>query len=125
MNMNRHTQPFPCNHLRFTSFTMLLLLVSWVLPAQADTIELLQKNASIAYEKMMEARKSADALAKDAALAERKLATAKQKLAEAEQEAEAAKTRSERARMAAQQAANQWKQATDALAGEWGNSEVK
>lgn len=125
MKMNRHTQPFPCNHLRFTSFTMLLLLVSWVLPAQADTIELLQKNASIAYEKMMEARKSADALAKDAALAERKLATAKQKLAEAEQEAEAAKTRSERARMAAQQAANQWKQATDALAGEWGNSEVK
>lgn len=125
MKMNRHTQPFPRNHLRFTSFTMLLLLVSWVLPAQADTIELLQKNASIAYEKMMEARKSADALAKDAALAERKLATAKQKLAEAEQEAEAAKTRSERARMAAQQAANQWKQATDALAGEWGNSEVK
>ena len=125
MNMNRHTQPFPCNRLRFTSFTMLLLLVSWVLPAQADTIELLQKNASIAYEKMMEARKSADALAKDAALAERKLATAKQKLAEAEQEAEAAKTRSERARMAAQQAANQWKQATDALASEWGNSEVK
>ncbi|MBX9895083.1 MAG: hypothetical protein K2Y09_07885 [Nitrosomonas sp.] len=123
--MNRHTQPFPFNRLRFTSFTMLLLLVSWVLSAQADTIELLQKNASIAYEKMMEARKSADALAKDAALAERKLATAKQKLAEAEQEAEAAKTRSERARMAAQQAANQWKQATDALASEWGNSEVK
>ena len=125
MKMNHHTQPFPCNRLRFTSFTMLLLLVSWVLSAQADTIELLQKNASIAYEKMMEARKSADALAKDAALAERKLATAKQKLAEAEQEAEAAKTRSERARMAAQQAANQWKQATDALASEWGNSEVK
>lgn len=125
MKMNRHTQPFPFNRLRFTSFTMLLLLVSWVLSAQADTIELLQKNASIAYEKMMEARKSADALTKDAALAERKLATAKQKLAEAEQEAKAAKTRSERARMAAQQAANQWKQATDALASEWGNSEVK
>lgn len=125
MNMNRHTQPSPRNHFRHTGCTLLLLLSAWILPAQADTIELLQKNASIAYEKMMDAKKSADALAKDAALAQRKVNTAKQKLAEAEQEAEAAKIKSERARMTAQQATDQWKQATDALASEWGNSEVK
>ncbi len=125
MNMNRYTQPFPRNHFRHTGCMLLLLLITGISPAQADTIELLQKNASIAYEKMMDAKKSADALAKDAALALRKVDTAKQKLTEAEQEAEAAKIRSERARMAAQQATDQWKQATDALANEWGNSEVK
>lgn len=125
MTMNGNSKLFPHSNFRRTGYLSIMLLVFWVSPVQANNIELLQKNASIAYEKMMEAKKSADALAKDAALAQRKLDTAKQKLAEAEQEAEAAKIRSERAKMAVQQATNQWKQATDALASEWGNTEVQ
>lgn len=123
--MNGNSKLFPRSNFRHTGYLLIMLLLSWIAPAQADNIELLQKNASIAYEKMMEAKKSADALAKDAALAQRKLGTAKQKLVAAEQEAEAAKIRSERAKMAAQQATNRWKQATDALASEWGNTEVQ
>ncbi|MBX3616363.1 hypothetical protein [Nitrosomonas sp.] len=123
--MNNNLKLFPHSHFRRIDYLLIILLVSWTSSTQADSIELLQKNASIAYEKMMDAKRSADDLAKDAAFAQRKLATAKQKLTEAEQEAEAAKIRSERAKTAAQQATNQWKQATDALASEWGNTEVQ
>lgn len=44
---------------------------------------------------------------------------------EAEREAETAKRKSEQARTAMEHATNRWKQASDALANEWGKSEVK
>lgn len=105
--------------------TLLILSVLFLPPVHAETIENLQKNASMAYEKMMQARQTAETLAKDATFAERKLAVAKQKLAEAEREAEAARRKSEQAKIAMEQAANRWKQASDVLANEWGKSEVQ
>ncbi|MDE2387753.1 MAG: hypothetical protein KGN35_01510 [Betaproteobacteria bacterium] len=105
--------------------TPFLLIVLSTASARADTIELLQKNASVAYEKMMDAKQNADTAAKDAAFTEKKLASAKQKMAEAERETEAARKKSEQAKVAAEQAINRWKQASDTLANEWGKSEVK
>lgn len=115
------------NSMRFFRKTNALLLLSVLfLPsAHAETIENLQKNASMAYEKMMQAKQTAETLAKDATFAERKLATARQKLAEAKREAETARKKSEQAKIAMEQSANQWKQASDVLANEWGKSEVK
>lgn len=115
------------NPMRFFHKTNALLLLSvlFLLPAHAETIENLQKNASMAYEKMMQAKQTAETLAKDVTFSERKLATARQKLAEAEREAETARKKSEQAKIAMEQSANQWKQASDALANEWGKSEVK
>jgi hypothetical protein len=121
MMMNLKPAQSTLNFL-FTSFLLIVLSTPF---ARADTIELLQKNASVAYEKMMGAKQSADTAAKDAAFAEKKLASAKQKMAEAEREAEAARKKSEQARIAAEQATNRWKQASDTLANEWGKSEVK
>ena len=106
----------------FISFLLIVLSTRF---ACADTIELLQKNASVAYEKMMDAKQNADTAAKDAAFAEKKLASAKQKMVEAEREAEAARKKSDQAKIAAEQATNRWKQASDTLANEWGTSEVK
>ncbi len=123
--MTNHLKTFKFGRFYHFSGSLLLLACLFAPVAYADTIELLQKNASVAYEKMMDAKRSAETLAKDAVLADRKLATAKQKLTEAEQEAEAAKRKSEQARVAAEQAVNRWKQASDALASEWGRSEVK
>ncbi len=91
----------------------------------AETIANLQKNASIAYEEMMQTKRSADTLTKDAVFAERKLTSIKQKFASAEQEAKAARKKSEQARISMEQAINRWKQATDALVNEWDKTERK
>lgn len=91
----------------------------------AENIATLQKNASIAYDKMMQAKQSADTLTKDTVFAEKNLASIKQKLIAAEQEAEAARKKSEQAKISMDQAINQWKQASDALANEWGKTDTK
>ncbi len=91
----------------------------------AETIEKLQYNASTAYEQMMQAKQSAETLAKDATLAEKKLASIKQKLSAAEQEVEVTKRKAEQAKISMEHAINRWKQATDALANEWGEPERK
>lgn len=123
MTMMTSLYPMQSNfNFLFTSFLLFVLITP---SAHADTIELLQKNASAAYEKMMDTKQSADTAAKDAAFAERKLTSAKQKMVEAEREAEAARKKSEQAKIAAEQATNRWKQASDTLANEWGKSEVK
>ncbi len=93
--------------------------------ASAEAIENLQKNASNAYERMIQAKQSAETLAKDAAFAEKKLASIKQKLSAAEQEVEIARKKAEQAKISMEQATNQWKQATDTLANEWGKTERK
>lgn len=112
--------------LNLNLFSSLLLLSILGSPlVHAETIELLQKNASVAYEKMMEAKQAAEASTKDTAFAEKKLAIAKQKVAEAEREAEVARKKSEQAKNVMEQAINRWKQASDTLASEWGKSEVK
>lgn len=92
---------------------------------KAEAIEKLQYNASAAYEKMMEAKNSAETLTKDVVLAEKKLASVKQKLSAAEEEVEIAKRKAEQAKTSMEQATHQWKQATDTLANEWGKSEIK
>ena len=84
-------------NLKLFKSTLCILSVLIASFAHAETIELLQKNASVAYEKMMEA----------------------------EREAETAKRKSEQAKIAMEQAINRWKQASDTLANEWGKSEVK
>lgn len=93
--------------------------------AAAQDIELLQKNASVAYEKMMQAKQSADNLSRDAISAEKKLAEIKEKLTAAEQEVVGSKRKSDEAKIAYDHAQEQWKKATDALANEWGKSEIK
>ena len=91
----------------------------------AENISKLQKNASIAYDNMMQAKQSADTLNKDAVFAEKTLSAIKQKLATAEREAEITRKKSEQARISMEQAINQWRQASDALANEWGKTDRK
>ncbi len=110
----------------FIRTCFILSLNALILPfVYAENIEDLQKNASIAYDKMMQAKQSADTLNKDAVFAEKTLAAIKQKLGTAEREAETARKKSEQAKISMEQAINQWKQASDALANEWGKSERK
>lgn len=93
--------------------------------ASSETIENLQKNASIAYEQMIQAKRSAETLAKDAVFAEKQLTSIKQKLTAAEREVEITRKKSDDARISAEQATNRWKQATDALADAWEKAEKK
>ena len=93
--------------------------------ASSETIENLQKNASIAYEQMIQAKRSAETLAKDAVFAEKQLPSIKQKLTAAEREVEITRKKSDDARISAEQATNRWKQATDALADAWEKTEKK
>lgn len=104
---------------------VLLLIAVSIYPAYADDgdVERLQKAASIAYEKMMQAKQSAEDTAKDAAFAEKKLASLQQKLTAAEQEYASLKKSSEQARSAFEQATQHWKQASDTLALEWKKNE--
>lgn len=125
MTTNSNFKIFNLNIL-FIRICFILFLNVLVLPlVYAENISGLQKNASIAYEKMMQAKQSAETLSKDAVFAEKQLASIKQKLAAAEQETEAARKKSEQARLSMEQAINQWKQASDALANEWGKTEGK
>ncbi len=124
MKINSNLKPF--NSLRELIFFLILILyTSASPPAKAEDIENLQKNASITYEKMMQAKQNAETFTKDLTFAEKKLTTAKQKLAEAEKAVETAKKKSEQARISMEKAIKQWKQASDALANEWGKTEVK
>ncbi|PXX17229.1 hypothetical protein C8R27_104120 [Nitrosomonas ureae] len=125
MKINSNLKPF--NSLRELIFFLILILYTSASPpyAKAEDIENLQKNASITYEKMMQAKQNAETFTKDLTFAEKKLATAKQKLAEAEKAVETAKKKSEQARISMEKAIKQWKQASDALANEWGKTEVK
>lgn len=109
----------------FIQICFIFSLSSPLTLAHAEDIENLQKNASIAYEKMIQAKQSAETLAKDVAFAEKKLASIKQKLSAAEQEAEVARKKSEQARISMEQAVERWKHATDILANEWGKTERK
>lgn len=84
-----------------------------------ERIEHLQKVASIAYDKMMQAKQSAENATKDAAFAEKKFAALKQKLATAEQEYASAKKKSDQAKVSFEHATRQWKEASDTLALEW------
>lgn len=110
--------------IKQTGGALLLLAVS-VCPAHADDghIERLQKAASIAYDRMMQAKQSAEDTAKDAAFTARKRESLKQKLTAAEQEYDALKKKSEQAKSAFEQAEQHWKQASDALALEWKRNE--
>lgn len=107
-----------------TCFALLLGIVYMPL-AHAEAIAHLQKNASNAYERMLQAQQSAETLAKDVAFAEKKVTSIKQKLSAAEEEAAIARKKSEQANALREQATNQWKQATDTLANEWGKTERK
>ena len=124
MKINSNLKPF--NSLcELILFFILILCTSVSSHAKAENIENLQKNASITYEKMMQAKQNAETFTKDLTFAEKKLTIAKQKLAEAEQAVETAKKKSEQARISVEKAVSQWKQASDALANEWGRTEVK
>lgn len=102
-----------------------LFLSALFVNACAEAIKDLQKNASITYEQMIQAKRSAEDLAKDAAFAEKRLASIKQKLSEAEQELEITKKSAEQARILMEQAIKRWRQASDTLANEWGKGEIK
>jgi len=119
--------------LKKFSFTLLftktcfIFFLSFFVPTSlhAENIADLQKNASIAYEKMMQTKQSADIAAKDAVFAEKKLASIRNKLAAAEKAAADARKKSEQAKISMAQAISRWQQATDALASEWGKTETK
>lgn len=114
----KHSDRFPAIGKRCGA---MLLCVALAAPAYADneSIKHLQKTASISYDKMMQAKQSADNAAKDAAFAEKKLASLKRKLALAEQEYASVREKSDQAGSALARATQQWKQASDALALEW------
>ena len=99
----------------------MLLCVALASPAYADneSIKHLQKTASIAYYKMIQAKQSADNTSKDAAFAEKKLESLKRKLAVAEQEYTSIRKKLDQAGLTLERATQQWKQASDALALEW------
>ncbi len=103
----------------------LLPSIAYMPLANAEAVANLQKNASNAYERMLQAQQSAELAAKDAAFAEKKATSIKQKLSAAEEEAAIARKKSEQANALLEQATNQWKQATDTLANEWGKTERK
>ena len=110
----------------FISICLALLSSIVYMPfASAEAIEHLQKNASNAYERMIQAKQSAETLTKDAAFAEKNVTSIKQKLSAAEEEAAIARIKAEKAKTLLEQATNQWKQATEALASEWGKTERK
>jgi len=104
-------------------FFILFLSFFWQPLVNAETIENLQKNASVAYEQMIQAKRSAETLAKDAAFAEKQLNSMKQKVTTVEREVEISRKKSEDAKISLEQATNRWKQATDALANEWEKAE--
>jgi hypothetical protein len=107
------------------TYFILSLSILYVPLVKAEAIESLQKNASTAYERMIQAKRSAEMLVKDAAFAEKKLASIKQKLSAAEQEAEITRKKAEQAKISMEQATNQWKEASDILANEWRKTERK
>ncbi|WP_156797008.1 hypothetical protein [Nitrosomonas sp. Is79A3] len=125
MKINSNFRKYNLTILFIRTCFILSLNVLFLPFVYAENIEALQKNASIAYDKMMQAKQSADTLNKDAVFAEKTLAAIKQKLTTAEREAETARKKSEQAKISMEQAINQWKQASDALANEWGKSERK
>ncbi|MCE7913437.1 MAG: hypothetical protein DYH15_01900 [Nitrosomonas sp. PRO4] len=100
-------------------FFIFSLGICWQPLVIAETIENLQKNASIAYEQMIQAKRSAETLAKDLAFAEKQLASMKQKVTTTEREVEISRKKYEDAKISLEQATNRWKQATDVLANEW------
>lgn len=116
---------FQCTILTFCICLLCMLSTLYPRLANAEAIEKLQHNASTAYEQMMQAKNSAETLTKDVALAEKKIISIKQKLSAAEDEVGIAKRKAEQAKIYLEQATNRWKQATDALANEWGKSEIK
>ncbi len=115
------------NYIKLPSKIFLVLFLNTLYQplASAEAIDNLQKNASIAYEQMIQAKRSAETLAKDAAFAEKQLTSIKQKLTAAEREVEITRKKSDDAKISAEQATNRWKQATDALADAWEKAEKK
>jgi len=130
MNHNKHTHyKHYANFERLwfpgIAFFVFVTISVYSLTATAQNVELLQKNASVAYEAMMQAKKNSENLIQDAISAENKLVAAKDKFTAAEQEAIGARRKSDEAKIAYDHAQEQWKKATDALANEWGKSEIK
>ncbi len=127
MNRNKHTHyKHYVNFERLWFFGLAFIVFTvYSLTAAAQNVELLQKNASVAYEAMMQAKKNSENLTQDAISAENRLVAAKDKFTAAEQEAIGARRKSDEAKIAYDHAQEQWKKATDALANEWGKSEIK
>lgn len=123
MNHNKHHTSFKY----FRSFSQIFLIAVFACPltVTAQNVQLLQKNASVAYEAMMQAKKNAENLTQDAISAENKLVAAKDKFTAAEQEAIGARRKSDEAKIAYDHAQEEWKKATEALSSEWGKSEIK
>lgn len=104
---------------------ILILFVLFTPAAHAEVnaaIKQLQYRANAAYEQMMQARREADNLQKDAAFADKELQTAKQRLADREKKAEEARQKSADAQRRLERASAQWKEASDLLEREWQQS---
>ncbi len=121
------TQKFHSSKKLYITAACLLLDLSVLYSStiMAESIEILQKNASKAYDQMVQAKQNAENLNKDVAFAEKKLNAIKEKLSTAEQDLEATKKKAEQAKLTFQQTTEKWKQASDILANEWGSSEIK
>lgn len=108
--------------MKIFSIIFLYSLFIPIIYAEADKIQLLQQRASFAYEQMMEAKKEADYLAKDAAFAEKELQVARDRLDDIERNTEEARQKSAEAKQALQQATREWEEASDILEQEWKQS---
>ena len=92
-------------------------------PVLAEDIQDLQQRASFDYEQMMKAKREAEVLANDAADAEKRQRQIENNLIEATESAQAARQKSSEFNLVFDQAMLRWKQSSDELAQEWGETE--
>ena len=104
--------------------TVFLLLSLFFAPsAVAEDIQDLQQRASVAYEEMMKAKRRAEVLSNDAADAKKRQQQIQEDLIGATKAAEAARQRSNDFNLVFDQAMLGWKEASEELTREWGNTE--
>ena len=101
----------------------ILLSLFFAPSAVAEDIQDLQQRASFSYEEMMKAKRQAEVLSNDAADAEKRRQQIQEDLIGATEAAKAARQRSNDFNLVFDQAMLGWKEASEKLTREWGNTE--
>ena len=100
-----------------------LLSLTFSSSAFAEDVQDLQQRASFAYEEMMKTKRQAQVLSNDATDAEKRQQQIQEDLIGATEAAKAARQRSNDFNLVFDQAMLRWKDASEELAREWGNTE--
>ncbi len=103
--------------------TFLLLSFMFISSAFAEDIQDLQQRASFAYEQMMDAKRKAEVLSNDATDAEKRQQQIQEDLIGATEAAKAARQKSNDFNLIFDQAMIRWKETSEELAREWGQTE--